>query len=105
MLEKANMILLSKEASEKDRSLKTQLILSTNSQPEKITGGMFWRNNGFFSDERADLNVEKKNFPKNDVCYINQAFLPNVKGWRGGGGGRISYLLASFQNWSTISRC
>ena len=84
MLEKANMILLSKEASEKDRSLKTQLILSTNSQPEKITGGMLWRNNGFFSDERADLNVEKKNFPKNDVCYINQAFLPNVKGWRGG---------------------
>ena len=85
MLEKANMVLLSKEASEKDRSLKTQLILSTNSQPEKISGGVLWRNNGFFSDERADLNIEKKNFPENDVCYINQAFL-TVKGGEEGGG-------------------
>ena len=32
MLEKANMLLLTKEATEKDRSLKTQLLLTTNSQ-------------------------------------------------------------------------
>ena len=30
MLEKANMLLLTKETTEKDRSLKTQLLLSTN---------------------------------------------------------------------------
>ena len=32
MLEKANMLLLTKEATEKDCSLKTQLLLTTNSQ-------------------------------------------------------------------------
>ena len=32
MLVKANMLLLTKEATEKDRSLKTQLLLTTNSQ-------------------------------------------------------------------------
>lgn len=37
MLEKANMLLLTKEATEKDRSLKTQLPLTKNSQKtEKI---------------------------------------------------------------------
>ena len=32
MLERTNLLLLSKEATEKDRSLKTQLLLSANSQ-------------------------------------------------------------------------
>ena len=37
MLERANMLLLSNEATEKDQSLKIQLLLSTNSQlREKI---------------------------------------------------------------------
>ena len=73
MLEKANMLLLSKEASEKDRTLKTQLILSTNSQPtEKISGEQIWKNQGFFSDETADFNTEKKKFSENALCYVNQ---------------------------------
>ena len=39
MLEKANMLLLTKETTEKDRSLKTQLLLSTNYQgTEKVSG-------------------------------------------------------------------
>ena len=65
MLEKANMLLLTKEASEKDRRLKIQ------SQPtEKISGEQIWKK-GFFSNERVDFNIEKKNFPENALCYIN----------------------------------
>ena len=80
MLEKANMLLLTKEATEKDSSSKTQLLLSTNSQlSEKISGEQIWKKNGFFFDKRADFNIEKENFPENALCYVNQAYLSIVK--------------------------
>ena len=34
---------------------------------------------GFFSDERADFNLEKRNFPENTLCYINQGYISTVK--------------------------
>ena len=74
------MLLLSREASKKDKSLKTQLLLSTSPQPGKISGEQIWKKNGFFSDGRADFNIEKKNFPENTLCYINQSYLSTVKG-------------------------
>ena len=52
------MLLLPREASEKDRSLKTELILSTNFQPSEKIGGE---------------NV-------NALCYVNQSYLSTVKG-------------------------
>ena len=39
VLEKANMMVLTKEATDKDRSFKTQLLLSTNNSDEKLSGG------------------------------------------------------------------
>ena len=57
------------------------MLLSANSQPvEKISGERIWKKNGFFSDERADFNFDKKNFPESTLCYINQAYLATVKG-------------------------
>ena len=38
VLEKSNMLVLTKEATYKDRSLKTQLFLSTNISDKKISG-------------------------------------------------------------------
>ena len=77
---KANLLLLSKEATKKDRSLKTQLLLSTNSQSsEKISGEALWKKQGFFFDERANFNLEKINFPENTLCYINQGYISTVK--------------------------
>ena len=79
MLEKTNLLLLSKEATEEKGSLKTHLLLSTNSQSSgKISRDTVWRKQGFFSDERADFNLEKRNFPENALCYINQEYA--VKG-------------------------
>ena len=76
------MLLLTKEFTEKDRSLKTQVLSSTtNSQPgEKISGEQILKKTRLFSDERADFNIEKKNFPENVLCYVNQAYLSTVKG-------------------------
>ena len=80
VLQKANLLLLSKEATEKDRSLKTQFLLSTNSQSsEKINGEAVWKKLGFFSDERTDFNFEKRNFLENTLCYINQGNISTVK--------------------------
>ena len=60
-LGKANMFLMTKEATDKDQTLKTQMLLSTSvAAPEKKTGY-----------ERADLNIEKRNIPENTICYIN----------------------------------
>ena len=81
MLVKADMVLLTKEATEKNQSLKTQLLLSANSQPvEEISGEQIWKKNCFFSDERADFIIGKNNFPENALCYVNQAYISTVKG-------------------------
>ena len=47
--ENANMLLLSKEATDKDCSLKTQLLVTSNDGQEKLSGENVWKNNGFFS--------------------------------------------------------
>ena len=58
------MIVLTKEATNKDRSLKTQVTISSKSSEEKISGERVWSNEGFFKDTKAELNLEKKIFRK-----------------------------------------
>ena len=78
--EKANMLLLSKELTDKDRSMKTKLLIrSSTSDDEKLSGEKVWKNNGFFKDIRPELNLEKVNIPENCLFYINQSFLSTVK--------------------------
>ena len=79
-VEKANMLMLTKEATDKDRSLITQLLVSTSgSSDDKISGERVWRSDGFFRDVRPDLKLEKRNIPENALLYVNQAFLSTVK--------------------------
>ena len=78
--DKANMMLLSKEMTDKDRSLKTQLLIRTeNNSDEKVSGEKVWQNDGFFDDIKPDLNLEKKNMPENTLYYVNQGYLSTVK--------------------------
>ena len=72
--------MLTKEATDKDRSLKTQLLLSAaaNSE-EKINGERVWKDNGFFGDMKPELKLAKENVPENCLLYINQAYLATVK--------------------------
>ena len=48
-LEKANMLLLSKEMTDKDKSMKTQLLYKSK-QEDKLSGEKIWKKNGFFKD-------------------------------------------------------
>ena len=87
-LEKANMLLLSKEMTDKDRSMKTQLLVKP--KDDKLSGEKIWKQDGFFKDVRAELNLEKVNIPKNALLYINQGFLSTVKS------GEIAMYLHNF---------
>ena len=78
-LEKANMMLLSKEMTDKDGSMKTQLLIRSDAKDEKLSGEKVWKENGFFKDVRPELNLEKVNMPENTLYYVNQAFISTVK--------------------------
>ena len=89
-LEKANMLLLSKEMTDKDKSMKTQLMINSNKPENKLSGEKIWKKDGFFKDVRADLNLEKVNIPENCLFYCNQGFLSTVKS------GEIAMYLHNF---------
>ena len=88
-LEKANMLLLSKEMTDKDKSMKTQLLYKPK-QENKLSGEKIWKKDGFFKDVRAELNLEKVNIPENCLFYANQGFLSTVKS------GEIAMYLHNF---------
>ena len=48
------MMVLSKEMTDKDRSLKTQLLISKNEGKDVLSGEKVWKNNGFFGDIKPE---------------------------------------------------
>ena len=76
--QKANMLLMSKEVSDKDRSMNTQLLMTSNSD-EKISGEKVWKQNGFFGEIKPEMNIEKVNIPENTLFYMNQGYISTVK--------------------------
>ena len=87
-LEKANMLLLSKEMTDKDKSMKTQLLYKP--KENKLSGEKIWKEDGFFKTVTAQLNLEKVNIPENYLLYVNQGFLSTVKS------GEIAMYLHNF---------
>ena len=76
---KASLMLLSKEATNKDTQLKTQLLISFTDDDSKGSERV-WIDSGFFGGQRAELTIQKANFPENCFCYINQVTVSLVKG-------------------------
>ena len=72
---------LSKDTTNKDESLKMQMMLSLkddkadSSSTEKI-----WKSNGLFGDQRTDFTIVKANFPENTLVYVNNGSVSAVKG-------------------------
>ena len=83
------MLLLSKEMTDKDKSMKTQLLYKSNKE-NKFSGEKIWKEDGFFNDVKAQLNLEKVNIPENCLFYVNQGFLSTVKS------GEIAMYLHNF---------
>ena len=78
-LENASVMVLTKEVTDNDRSLKTQLTISSKSSKEKISSERVWSNEGFFKDTKPELKLEKKYTPENALFYINQLYISTVK--------------------------
>ena len=75
-LEKANMMMLTKEATEKDRSLKTQLLVSTSgNNDDKISGERVWKKDDFFRDVSFFLKFEKRNIPGIASCISTRLII------------------------------
>ena len=73
------MMVLSKEMSDKDRSLKTQLLVAENDGKDLLSAEKVWKNNGCFGDIKPEMNLEKVNMPENTLFFVNQAYLSTVK--------------------------
>ena len=65
------MMVLSKEMTDKDRSMKTQLLIrSTSDGDDKLSGEKVWKNNSFFKDVKPELNLEKVSMPKMQFFFM-----------------------------------
>ena len=79
---KASMMILSKEASNKDVKIKIQMIISMTDSKEESSTEQVWKENGFFNDQRTDLTIVKANFPENTFVYVNNGTITSIKGGR-----------------------
>ena len=69
---------LSREATEKDRQMKMQMLMTIKNSDSSASESI-WLTNGFFGDQRSDLTVSKENFPENTLSYSNQGEITNLK--------------------------
>ena len=72
-------MLLSKEASTKDTQLKFQLLLSFKDNDPSKGSERIWLESGYFGNQRAELTIQKANFPENTLIYVNQLYGSLVK--------------------------
>ena len=72
-------MLLSKKANTKDTQLKSQLLLSFKDDDQSKGSENIWVQSGFFGEQRADLTIQKANFPEITLIYVNQAHVSLVK--------------------------
>ena len=77
---RASLMLLSKEANTKDTQLKSQLLLSFKDDDQSKGSENIWLQPGFFGEQRADLTIQKPNFPEITLTYVNQTHVSLVKG-------------------------
>ena len=70
-LEKSNRLLLSKELNEKDKNLKSQVVITSKNE-EKTPNKNIWQKNGLFMNIRSNFNIHKKDFSENTLVYINR---------------------------------
>ena len=77
-LSKVNTMYLSKEATEKDRKMKMQMLM-TIENGDSSASEHIWLSNGFFRDQRSDLTISKENFPENTLIFSNQGVITNLK--------------------------
>ena len=64
------MLFLTKEATNKNKKLKMDMLISTTDDKKKSEA--IWEKNGFFSDQKGEFTISKNNFPENTLVDCNQ---------------------------------
>ena len=77
---KVSMLILSKEAFNKDENFKLQMMLSMKDDKSESQTELVWKDNGFFGDQRTDITMVKANFTENPLVYVNNGSITSVKG-------------------------
>ena len=62
------LMLLSKKANAKDTRLKSQLLLFFKDDEHSKGSENIWFRPGFSGEQRADLTIQKANFPEKHLC-------------------------------------
>ena len=78
IIKKVNMIYLSKELTNKDQTLKMQMLLSSDGDNAKNTENI-WPKNVFFGYQKGEFTIFKPNFPENTLIYCNQGTIFMMK--------------------------
>ena len=73
-----NLLLMEKQMSDGDKNLKMKLLFSEDNTINKSNEAL-WPKDGFFNEQKSELNLSKANFPENTLVYINQARISTVK--------------------------
>ena len=68
---------LNKEATNKDQSLKMQLLYSADKKQTSETE-LIWKQNGFFGDQNGEFTINKANFPENTLAHANQSTISTI---------------------------
>ena len=74
------MLILSKEAFNKDENFKLQMMLSMKDDKSESQTELVWKDSGFFGDQRTDITMVKANFTENPLVYVNNGSITSVKG-------------------------
>ena len=73
------MIYLTKEATNKDQSLKMQMMFSYDKEDPANYSEKIWNSNGFFGNQRGDFTIKNPNLPENTLVYCNQGTISTLK--------------------------
>ena len=73
--QKANIMCLSKEVSDAERTIRSQIVVADMTDKEKRSSESVWVEDGYFGDINPDFSIHKKDFPENALVYANQACL------------------------------
>ena len=71
---KSNVFSLSKEYSDSEKTIRSQMLVANVDGTEK-SGEEIWLKEGYFGKLNPEFNCHKNDFPENCLIYINQAYL------------------------------
>ena len=78
VIQRANMMHISKEATNKDQSLKMKLLLLADDKAGVDTQ-LICQRSGFSGDQKGESTINKVKFPENTLIYANQGFVSTLK--------------------------